>query len=681
MKNIQVCSWVLAVIAILFTSSANKTTPITLTRSLDKISVVKAISNSKLDERSFLSNNSSPNKSLILENSDVYTLHLGFPINLDSWIEKAPVSIADINNDGSNELVLPTYSGTNLPGKIFAWNSSGVLLPGFPITSDGQIRGRLAFGDLDHDGKLEIVGAVDSLNKGIGTRIFIWRSDGSIYPGWPQRTACYRMDEYCDIASIVLADINNDSSLEVIAGTDNRDITNADPALYVPNLYVWRSNGQPVAGNWPIDDDHNTAILGAMAVGDLKGDGKVDIVTGRDYNRLFAYDSKGNYLTGWPVYVFWPYDNQNWEDDRIEFTRSAVTLADLDNNGTLETIVNGLRSYANTSTDYNTDLLVYGSNGKRWPGWELPASGVGLLSQTTWRTLQAPAIGDLNGDNRPDIVVSMEDGWVRAYTSDKQLLWSFNYAQGKVVYATETVIGDVDGDGWNEVLFGTFDIDNNTAGPFGVWILDHNGLPKTGTPLIVDAPGVTAAPTLGDIDQDGKLEIAAVTWYGKLYVWDAPGNLVPALLPWPMARHDLQRTSLYVNPVPDLSHSVKIANAYSADLGDTITYTIQLIRTGSSFSNTIQVSDVVPPGLSYISGSLTATEGSTDDSLAPILKWTGTLSVLNKVSINYSVKVTQSSLAAITNSAAIDAGSAGQFTRSMTIIVNGHHQYLPIITR
>ncbi len=34
--------------------------------------------------------------------------------------------------------------------------------------------------------------------------------------------------------------------------------------------------------------------------------------------------------------------------------------------------------------------------------------------------LQAPAIGDLNGDKQPDIVVTTQDGWVRAYTPAKQ---------------------------------------------------------------------------------------------------------------------------------------------------------------------------------------------------------------------------------------------------------------------
>ena len=45
--------------------------------------------------------------------------------------------------------------------------------------------------------------------------------------------------------------------------------------------------------SWPNEDDHNVAIIGQMAVGDLDGDTFPDIVTGRDYNRLFAFNRLG----------------------------------------------------------------------------------------------------------------------------------------------------------------------------------------------------------------------------------------------------------------------------------------------------------------------------------------------------------------------------------------------------
>ena len=118
-------------------------------------------------------------------------------------------------------------------------------------------------------------------NPNVGAQVYIWNSDGTLFPGWPQNTACYPANNYCGITAIILADLDNDLSLEVIAGTDNLYLTNPDPnLLYVPNLYVWRSDGELVAGNWPVEDDRNIAILGPMAVDDLNDDGQPEIVTG-----------------------------------------------------------------------------------------------------------------------------------------------------------------------------------------------------------------------------------------------------------------------------------------------------------------------------------------------------------------------------------------------------------------
>jgi uncharacterized repeat protein (TIGR01451 family) len=206
-------------------------------------------------------------------------------------------------------------------------------------------------------------------------------------------------------------------------------------------------------------------------------------------------------------------------------------------------------------------------------------------------------------------------------------------------------------------------------------------LVKPGAPLVVDAPGITSAPTLADLDGDGKLEIAADGANGKVYVWDAPGAMAPTRLPWPMARHDLQRTGLFVNPESDLTRSAKVASNYSLRHGDTVTYALQLVRTGAPLTSSIQITDVIPPGLTYVSKTLTATAGLTSDSLAPTLQWTGFLSNAAQVTITYAVTVATLSPAAMTNSATIDAGPAGQITRTATVIVNGRQLYLPLIRR
>jgi uncharacterized repeat protein (TIGR01451 family) len=607
-----------------------------------------------------------------------YTNHPGFPIYYDRWTEKASVSIADIQNDGDNELLLPTFDGY-----IFAWNSSGQVLPGFPLSNPGwRIRGRLALADLNHDGDMEIAAGLESASPGIGARIMIWEPDGQVYSGWPQDTACARFDQLCSVAGIILADLDKDSNLEVIAATTNSDLTTSDPSRYVPSVYVWRSNGALAPGIWPMEDEHNVAIIGQMAVGDLDGDEYPDIVTGRDYNHLFAFDRIGANLSGWPHYVWYPIDRNNWTDDQIEFPRSSPALADLNQDGHLEFIIAGHRRHATSATYFESELLVYTASATRFTGWETPASSSAFVSSNTTKMIEAPAVADLTGDGQPEIILATQDGYVRAYTAEKQLLWAYNYAQGQEVHASETVIGDVDGDGWNEVVFGTFSVRLVKTMQVGVYILDHKGIPKAGSPLLAaKSEGISNSPALGDLDGDGLIEIAAATYDGRVYVWDAPGYALPDRLPWPMPRHDLQRTGLYKDTEPNLSQSRKHFDPPAARLGDTVTSTIELVNTGATLKDELQITDVIPAGLSYVPGSLHVSTGQVNDSGAPILRWTGALSSVNRVTISYNVTVTQSNPRAITNTAVFDAGSAGQYNLSATIIVNGESTYMPVVRR
>lgn len=607
-----------------------------------------------------------------------YPIHSGFPIRYDRYTEKASATIADINNDGYMEILLPTYDGT-----IFAWNSSGKLLAGFPITNTGaQIRGHLTLGDLNKDGDLEIAAGLDSKSYGVAPRVGIWNPNGTAYNGWPRTTSCSGIDIDCNIASIIMSDIDNDLNLEIIAATSNRIIP-SNSSRVAPNLYVWESNGNLMPG-WPDEDDQDTAIIGQIAVGDFSGDTYPDIVTGRDYNRLFAFNRLGGNINNyWPHYVWYPYDAGNWYDDQIEFPRSSPALADLNQDGNLEYIVPGHRRKAIPPYSYtNPELLVYNANATRFTGWEIPAQGYSLswVSNTT-RMIEAPVIADLNGDGKPEIIIATQDGYVRAYNAEKQKLWEYNYFQGRQVHASEVVVGDVDGDGWNEIIFGTFWLDLQSRKDVGIIILDHNGVLNSS--LLLDSVGISNSPSLGDLDGDGLIEIAAATYDGYLYVWDTPGLALPERLPWPMARHDLHRTGLYKESSPSFSQSSKRTSISNAMFGETVTYTIQLIRTGATLDNPITLTDRVPTGLVYVPGSLSSTAGEVDASGVPTLQWRGAGSLFDhsQVTVTYQTVVATLSPTGIKNEAFLDAGNAGEYRFSSTLIVNGKVFYLPIIHR
>jgi uncharacterized repeat protein (TIGR01451 family) len=137
--------------------------------------------------------------------------------------------------------------------------------------------------------------------------------------------------------------------------------------------------------------------------------------------------------------------------------------------------------------------------------------------------------------------------------------------------------------------------------------------------------------------------------------------------------------------LPDLSPSVKQASHPTPGFGETVTYTILLRNTGALFTHTIRLTDTVPPGLGYVTGSLTGTLGTPDDNAAPTLRWSGVLSSTPAVTVTYAVTVSlpggTAQIQRISNVATISAEPIGVFTRTATIIANGRAVYLPIILK
>lgn len=140
----------------------------------------------------------------------------------------------------------------------------------------------------------------------------------------------------------------------------------------------------------------------------------------------------------------------------------------------------------------------------------------------------------------------------------------------------------------------------------------------------------------------------------------------------------------------DLSPSFKSVTPAEATHGDTVTYTVA-IRSGSGpFAPTVHASDVLPTGLLYVPGSLTATSGVINDSAAPHLVWSGNLSETTHVTLTYAATVTytvpgSSAIlpARLVNSATLTVAGYAPVAVAASLLVNQpvYRIYLPLVVR
>jgi hypothetical protein len=111
-------------------------------------------------------------------------------------------------------------------------------------------------------------------------------------------------------------------------------------------------------------------------------------------------------------------------------------------------------------------------------------------------------------------------------------------------------VGDIDGDGRLEILFG------DEKGRLHAY--NHDGTLTNGFPIQINGE-VRGTPALWDVDRDGLLEVAVAGYDATVYVWEVPGAFNPSLLPWPFFRHDTRNTGRFTTPTQQIGIEEPVA--------------------------------------------------------------------------------------------------------------------------
>ncbi len=135
------------------------------------------------------------------------------------------------------------------------------------------------------------------------------------------------------------------------------------------------------------------------------------------------------------------------------------------------------------------------------------------------------------------MVVGSDDGKVYAWHADGTAVTGWPRTTGGAV-GCSPALADLDGDGKPEVIIGSND------GNVYAWQAD--GTLAAGWPRATGSP-VQGSPAVADVDGDGRMEVFVACLAGSVYAWKCNTRSHDRLA-WPTFQHDAQRTGRYLGP-------------------------------------------------------------------------------------------------------------------------------------
>jgi hypothetical protein len=470
----------------------------------------------------------------------------------------------DVNGDGYSDVIIgvPEYDdGTMNQGRVYVFHGSIHGLSNTPNWyKNGDLNGRFGFsvstaGDVNGDGYCDvIIGApylwTDFEASG-GIYIYHGSSDGLS----AEDNFSYKSDsalEQFGWSVSTAGDVNGDGYSDVIAGApfhwnDNKSVGRA-------HLFYGSSEGVTNEDIWTATGTESQEKLGycVSTAGDVNGDGYSDIIIGSPYRDTSALTDNGVAFVvhGSSAGPGDPGTNWTMEGDKsyASLGFSVSTAGDVNGDGYADVIIGApyrehtiggqgaAYVYHGSSSSLSTiaNSISYGEEGGGHLGWSVATAG------------------DVNGDGYGDIIIGQKDydgvideqGCVYVWLGGAEGLggslingkadW---IGTGGVDYAefggSVKTAGDVNGDGYSDVIIGAPGYSNGMTGEGRVFVYHGGSVNLSQDPgweYLGGYKGMNLGHSVnsaGDVNGDGFADIIVGAPYyegnytdeGAIFVW------------------------------------------------------------------------------------------------------------------------------------------------------------------
>ncbi len=417
----------------------------------------------------------------------------------------SPPAVGDLDHDGGMDVVV-----TGMDGTVYVWDAAGRRRPGFPVATDRRFErqavpvpdtpymrgpstgnfGGPVLGDLVGDGRLDIVvGGWDS-------RVYAWSANGRQLPGWPVDTtvpAAFQKppgtETYAHDAKVAstptLVDIDGDHRPEVIVALTDSAFGAAQGAPVFGFVMGYSSKGNRHPGGALMPHFPLRLPAAAQGYGTAQdfitegvqtpvayraADGSPRLVANAGLSTAMTIDLRSGRQTPEGSSVLGGESGLNTASPLVHFSASPAVgrlggdraVSAVQGASALTDIVTGVVATPGLGVRVRSGLTVWDPDrGAPRTGFVQPVQGLAFLS--------APAIADVSGDGRPDILLS----------TDSAALHGVDGVSGRPV------------DDWPK-----------WSGGWSLW-----------------------SPSVGDLDGDGRVEVVAGLREGYLRAWRTPGRV------------------------------------------------------------------------------------------------------------------------------------------------------------